>query len=147
MNNDAFENRRLAVMEEDHAQQQQESRHCADGHNDNPTPMMVLVHNSSNGAPLILPGGRFRLVRRRLELRRYVSERIQDPTDSCFLTVSITEHWDSHQTNANGRASNCVTTASEAGHSTPSPTSDILMPMNDRQRGAASGTGPLVRKS
>ena len=72
MDNDAFENRRLAVMEEDHAQQQQESCHCADGHNNNPTPMMVLVHNSSNGAPLALQSGRFRLVRCRLELRRYI---------------------------------------------------------------------------
>ena len=41
MDNDAFENRRLAVMEEDRRAARQ------DGQNNNPTPMMVLVHDSS----------------------------------------------------------------------------------------------------
>jgi hypothetical protein len=34
-------------MEEDDPQQQQEGCHGKDGHNNNPTPMVVLVHKRS----------------------------------------------------------------------------------------------------
>ena len=82
MDNDAFENRRLAVVEEDHAQQQQESCHCADGHNNNPTPMMVLVHNSPNGALLTLRVAAFDL----LDAEWNSAVTFGKDTDSLFLT-------------------------------------------------------------